>query len=67
MLLGLKHNTNYLVDYDPDWPIAFEEERLRCRARLDRRVLAYRHEQDRSEDAAVRNYAFGSDGILRKR
>jgi len=28
-MLGLKHNTNRLVDYDPDWPAAFEAERRR--------------------------------------
>ena len=24
-MLGLKHNVNLLVDYDPDWPLAFLE------------------------------------------
>jgi len=30
MVLGLKHNTNLLVDYDPEWPAEFarEHERL---------------------------------------
>jgi GrpB-like predicted nucleotidyltransferase (UPF0157 family) len=28
-MLGLKHNTNVLVDYDPDWEIAFAQERDR--------------------------------------
>jgi GrpB-like predicted nucleotidyltransferase (UPF0157 family) len=28
-MLGLKHGINYLVDYDPHWPAAFEEERAR--------------------------------------
>lgn len=28
-MLGLKHGINYLVDYDPGWLIAFEEERAR--------------------------------------
>jgi GrpB-like predicted nucleotidyltransferase (UPF0157 family) len=28
-MLGLKHGINYLVDYDPDWPVAFEEESAR--------------------------------------
>jgi GrpB-like predicted nucleotidyltransferase (UPF0157 family) len=26
-MLGLKHNLNLLVDYDPDWPFAFLEEK----------------------------------------
>lgn len=29
MSLGLKHNTNVLVDYDPEWPTEFERERER--------------------------------------
>jgi GrpB-like predicted nucleotidyltransferase (UPF0157 family) len=29
MVLGLKHNTNLLVDYDPNWPTEFETERAR--------------------------------------
>lgn len=33
-MLGLKHGTNVLVDYDPDWPAAFEEERARIQAAL---------------------------------
>ena len=28
-MLGLKHGINFLVDYDPEWPIAFEDERAR--------------------------------------
>ena len=28
-MLGLKHGINHLVDYDPAWPVAFEEERAR--------------------------------------
>jgi GrpB-like predicted nucleotidyltransferase (UPF0157 family) len=28
-MLGLKHNTNRLVDYDPSWEAAFAEERAR--------------------------------------
>lgn len=28
-MLGLKHNTNVLVDYDPGWETAFAEEKLR--------------------------------------
>jgi GrpB-like predicted nucleotidyltransferase (UPF0157 family) len=30
--LGLKHGINYLVDYDPGWPVAFEEESARILA-----------------------------------
>jgi len=33
-MLGLKHGINYLVDYDPDWPAAFEEERARIHSVL---------------------------------
>lgn len=28
-MLGLKHNTNILVDYDPEWPAEFASERVR--------------------------------------
>jgi len=28
-MLGLKHNTNVLVDYDPGWATAFAEEKIR--------------------------------------
>jgi GrpB-like predicted nucleotidyltransferase (UPF0157 family) len=34
MVLGLKHGLNLLVDYDPHWPIAFEEERARIQSAL---------------------------------
>jgi len=34
-MIGLKHNQNLLVDYDPAWPSLFEEER----ARLERVLL----------------------------
>ena len=34
-MLGLKHGVNRLVDYDPQWPLAFEAERVRIH-----RVLA---------------------------
>jgi GrpB-like predicted nucleotidyltransferase (UPF0157 family) len=33
-MLGLKHNTNLLVDYDPRWARTFEEERLRLQNAL---------------------------------
>jgi len=33
-LLGLKHNTNFLVDYDPSWAEEFAEERGRIAAVL---------------------------------
>ena len=28
-MIGLKHNQNILVDYDPEWPILFEQEKDR--------------------------------------
>jgi GrpB-like predicted nucleotidyltransferase (UPF0157 family) len=31
-MLGLKHGVNLLVDYDAEWPAAFEEERTRIRS-----------------------------------
>ncbi len=34
MMLGLKHNTNLLVEYDPGWAVAFEEERARLAGAL---------------------------------
>jgi GrpB-like predicted nucleotidyltransferase (UPF0157 family) len=33
-MLGLQHGTNLLVDYDPQWPAAFDEERLRIHSAL---------------------------------
>ena len=33
-MLGLKHGVNRLVDYDPQWPLAFETERARIHAAL---------------------------------
>jgi GrpB-like predicted nucleotidyltransferase (UPF0157 family) len=33
-MLGLKHNTNVLVDYDPDWETAYAEERDRLQRAL---------------------------------
>jgi GrpB-like predicted nucleotidyltransferase (UPF0157 family) len=33
-MLGLKHNTNVLADYDPDWAAAFAQERDRLRDAL---------------------------------
>jgi GrpB-like predicted nucleotidyltransferase (UPF0157 family) len=33
-MLGLKHGINLLVDYDPEWPIAFEEEKARIYSAL---------------------------------
>jgi GrpB-like predicted nucleotidyltransferase (UPF0157 family) len=33
-MLGLKHGTNTLADYDPDWPAEFERERQRLAAAL---------------------------------
>ena len=28
-MIGLKHNQNFLVDYDPEWPFLFEKEKVR--------------------------------------
>lgn len=28
-MIGLKHNQNFLVDYDPAWPVLFEQEKHR--------------------------------------
>ncbi len=28
-MIGLKHNQNFLVDYDPAWPLLFEQEKVR--------------------------------------
>lgn len=33
-MLGLKHNQNLLVDYDPKWPLLFEEEKARLQSVL---------------------------------
>lgn len=33
-MIGLKHNQNLLVDYDPEWPSLFEEERGRLQSAL---------------------------------
>jgi GrpB-like predicted nucleotidyltransferase (UPF0157 family) len=33
-MLGLKHNQNLLVDYDPEWPSLFEKERDRLQTVL---------------------------------
>jgi GrpB-like predicted nucleotidyltransferase (UPF0157 family) len=33
-MLGLKHGVNLLVDYDPEWAAAFEEERARLQAAI---------------------------------
>src|SRR5687767_7258453 len=27
-MIGLKHNQNFLVDYDPEWPFLFEKEKF---------------------------------------
>src|SRR5215467_3423032 len=33
-MIGLKHGINLLADYDPAWPVAFEEERARIQSAL---------------------------------
>lgn len=42
-MLGLKHGTNTLVDYDPGWADAFEEERSRLAAALAGVALGIEH------------------------
>lgn len=42
-MLGLKHGINYLVDYDPDWPVAFEEERARIHSAAGEVVRGIEH------------------------
>lgn len=41
--LGLPQSVNLLVDYNPMWPLAFEEEALRIRAALGEHALAIEH------------------------
>jgi len=41
--LGLPQSINLLVDYNPLWPLAYEEEALRIREALGDRVLAIEH------------------------
>ena len=43
MSLGLPHQQTYLVDYDPEWPSLFEEERARLRAALPADALDIQH------------------------
>jgi GrpB-like predicted nucleotidyltransferase (UPF0157 family) len=42
-MLGLKHGVNLLVDYDPEWPIAFEQERSRISSALKNIALGIEH------------------------
>ncbi|HEU5048268.1 MAG TPA: GrpB family protein [Rickettsiales bacterium] len=42
-MLGLKHNVNFLVDYDPQWEQDFAEERLRILNALGELVLGIEH------------------------
>src|SRR5262245_47738799 len=42
-MLGLKHGINVLVDYDPNWPIAFEEEQKRIHSVLGDIVRGIEH------------------------
>ena len=42
-MLGLKHGTNLLVDYDPSWRTAFEEERARIQSSLGEVVRGIEH------------------------
>lgn len=42
-MLGLKHGVNLLVDYDPEWPEAFENERARIRSAVGDVALGIEH------------------------
>jgi GrpB-like predicted nucleotidyltransferase (UPF0157 family) len=42
-LLGLKNNLNVLADYDPSWPVAYEEESARLNAALGDVAKAIEH------------------------
>jgi GrpB-like predicted nucleotidyltransferase (UPF0157 family) len=42
-MLGLKHGVNLLVDYDPEWPAAFEKERVRIRSAVSNVARAIEH------------------------
>ena len=42
-MLGLKHNINYLVDYDPQWEDNFAEERMRLKNALGDMALGIEH------------------------
>jgi len=42
-MLGLKHGTNLLVDFDPGWRTAFEEESARIQSALFDVVLGIEH------------------------
>jgi GrpB-like predicted nucleotidyltransferase (UPF0157 family) len=42
-MLGLKHGINALVDYDPGWPVAFEEERARIHSAVGDLALGIEH------------------------
>lgn len=33
-MIGLKHNQNFLADYDPAWPLLFEQEKVRLQHAL---------------------------------
>jgi GrpB-like predicted nucleotidyltransferase (UPF0157 family) len=41
--LGLQHGLNLLVDYDPSWPLAFEEERRRIESAVGDFVRGIEH------------------------
>jgi len=42
-MLGLKHGLNLLVDYDPEGPLAFEEERERIQSAIGDVLLGIEH------------------------
>lgn len=42
-MLGLKNNVNLLVDYDPAWPLAYDQEAVRLTEALDGFAKAIEH------------------------
>jgi GrpB-like predicted nucleotidyltransferase (UPF0157 family) len=42
-MLGLKAGINLLVDYDPEWPFAFEQEKLRIHSAIGDAVRGVEH------------------------
>ena len=42
-MLGLKHGVNLLADYDPEWPTAYEEERVRIQAAVGNVLRGIEH------------------------
>jgi len=42
-MLGLKHGVNQLVDYDPEWPVAFDDERVLIQSAVGDAALGIEH------------------------